>query len=144
MVPDESDSDSFGNERRVLVNVNRNGKYTFAGLPAGNYQLTAEATGFKRTVFPSVTVTAGSTINVDLKLEMGGVAESVEVVERVATIDVSTARVATNVTSKLVENLPLVVGERSAACSIWQCSHRRQKPGAASGSAGDRAQATTC
>jgi outer membrane receptor protein involved in Fe transport len=85
------------------------GNYTLAGLPAGKYQLTAEAPGFKRTVFPSVTVTAGSTINIDLKLEVGGVAESVEVVERVTAIDVSTARVATNVTSKLVENLPLVV-----------------------------------
>jgi hypothetical protein len=45
------------------------GNYTLASLPVGNYQLSAEAEGFKRTVLSTVTVTAGSTINIDLILE---------------------------------------------------------------------------
>lgn len=88
------------------------GNYTIPALPTGQYRVEFEAVGFKRAVRPDVTLVAGSTLRLDVTLELGAVTESVEVTAAPAALEVDTARVATNVTNKLVQDLPLVVGGR--------------------------------
>ncbi len=88
------------------------GDYRIPALPAGKYRITAEATGFKRTVHDDIMVTAGTTIRLDLALEIGSVSEQVEVSAQTPLLETDSARVATNVTQKLVDNLPLVVAGR--------------------------------
>lgn len=85
------------------------GNYTLPALLIGNYRVEAEASGFKRAVRANVAVTAGSTIRVDIALEIGSLAESIEVGAKTTALETDTTRVATSITNKLVEDLPLVV-----------------------------------
>ena len=54
-------------------------------------------------------VAAGATVRLDFSLEVGAISESVEVTARPVALDTESTRVATNLTTKLVEDLPLVV-----------------------------------
>ena len=88
------------------------GDYLIPSLPAGRYRVTAEAPGFKRVIRDGIDVTAGSTLRIDLTLEVGAVSEQVEVTAQAPLLESDSARVATNVTRQLVDNLPLVVAGR--------------------------------
>jgi len=55
------------------------GNYTLASLPAGIYELSAEATGFKKTVQTGVKVQVAQTERVDLALQVGATSDSVTV-----------------------------------------------------------------
>src|SRR5262245_34817416 len=56
------------------------GVYTISGLPVGEYAVRAEAQGFKTVVTNPLTLEVGQTARVDLKLEVGQVTETIEVV----------------------------------------------------------------
>jgi hypothetical protein len=86
------------------------GNYTLPSLLIGEYRLTVEAAGFKKGVRDAVPVTAGATLRLDVQLELGSLSESVEVTARATALETETTRVGTNITTKLVEDLPLVVG----------------------------------
>jgi outer membrane receptor protein involved in Fe transport len=85
------------------------GNYLVPALPIGSYQVEIEAPGFKRLVQQKVTVNSGSTTRLDLTLELGSVTESVQVTAEAPSLQTDSARVATHITGKLVEDLPLVV-----------------------------------
>jgi hypothetical protein len=68
-----------------------------------------EATGFKRFARSKIIVTAGATIRVDPVLELGSVAETVEVTSEVAPLESESSQVSTAITNTLVQDLPLVV-----------------------------------
>ncbi len=72
------------------------GLYRFGGLPAGNYDLTIEAPGFKTAVQKNVPLTVGAVVTVDAKLEVGGVTETVSVAEEVPVIETTRSNVATS------------------------------------------------
>src|ERR1051325_2743956 len=55
------------------------GAFVFPSMQPGNYSVTVEATGFKRTQVPGVTVEVGTPAKVDLTLEVGAVSEEVTV-----------------------------------------------------------------
>jgi Carboxypeptidase regulatory-like domain len=55
------------------------GNYTLANLPAGTYELTVNAEGFKRYVRPGVTVQVAETARVDATLEVGATTDTVTV-----------------------------------------------------------------
>src|SRR5437867_5817303 len=89
-----------------------NGNYTLSSLPIGVYRLEVEAAGFKRALRDNVSVSAGATVGISVTLEIGSVAESVEVKAVAAPIETESTRVGSNITSKLVQDLPLVVAGR--------------------------------
>ncbi len=86
------------------------GNYTLPALSIGAYRVDFEAAGFKRAVRENVTIGAGATVRLDITMELGSVGESVQVVAQASAIETETTRVATSITNKLVENIPLVVG----------------------------------
>ncbi|MDW8355673.1 MAG: carboxypeptidase-like regulatory domain-containing protein, partial [Bryobacterales bacterium] len=55
------------------------GNFTLASLPAGKYELTVEARGFKLAAFREVQVQVAQVTRIDAKLEVGAVTESVVV-----------------------------------------------------------------
>src|ERR1035441_801582 len=59
--------------------TNTAGDYDFSLLPIGTYEVSVEATGFKRSVTKDVAITAGDHTRVDVHMEVGQVNESVEV-----------------------------------------------------------------
>jgi hypothetical protein len=57
----------------------------------------------------SIGLSSGSTVRLDIALEIGALTETVEVRAQASAIQTDNTRMATNLTTKLVEDLPLVV-----------------------------------
>ena len=102
------------------------GAYTLAALPVGIYDLQVEATGFKRVQQTGLEVNAGSSVRVDIALDLGSTGESVQVHAEVVHLETDSARSATNITNKLVQDLPLVVGGRVR--SVFDLAILRWRP----------------
>lgn len=85
------------------------GLFTLPALDIGSYRVTAESSGFKRAVRDNLVLNSGATLRVEFVLELGSISETVEVQARAAAIETDSTRVATSLTTKLVEDLPLVV-----------------------------------
>ena len=84
-----------------------NGVYRFAILPLGTWRITAEAAGFKKLVRDEVTLEAGQTTTVDLKLEAGDLLESVTVSGDAPIADTGKTDLGRVMNNREVHNLPL-------------------------------------
>lgn len=82
------------------------GSYVFMNLPPGKYALTASLPGFKTVRQENITITAGSSMVVDVKMEMGKLEETVTVTAAGPVVDAKTSTVATNIQSELLSKLP--------------------------------------
>ena len=83
------------------------GLYRFGGLPAGNYDLTIEAPGFKTAAQKEILLTVGAVVTIDAKLEVGGITETVSVAEEVPLIETTRSNVATTVNTRSIIDLPV-------------------------------------
>ena len=59
--------------------TNENGHYRIAELPPGSYDLKVTATGFKPLTQTGLTITANTTTDADISLQVGAVSEQVTV-----------------------------------------------------------------
>ena len=84
-----------------------NGTYTFRNLPPGIYDLSASLEGFRALNQTGLRVSAGNPVRVDLKLEVGALAETVNVVSETTLLQTEKADLSTELTSKEIVNLPL-------------------------------------
>ncbi|MBI3655285.1 MAG: TonB-dependent receptor, partial [Acidobacteria bacterium] len=84
------------------------GSYVFPLLPAATYEVTAEAAGFKRTEQKNISLNADITLTVNLKLQVGGLAETITVEVGGAQIDTSTGALRQVIEERQVAELPLV------------------------------------
>ena len=83
------------------------GRYRFAYLRVGTYQLRAEKTGFS-TLSPQLTITVGQALELPLRMSVGEVAESVEVsAGEGPTVETARTQVAETVVAKEIDGLPL-------------------------------------
>jgi len=85
------------------------GDFTIPSLPVGAYQLRVESPGFKTHVRENIILTAGSTVRLDVQLELGATVQTIEVTATAQLLQTDTARVATQVSNTLVDQLPVVV-----------------------------------
>jgi len=83
------------------------GEYTLPFLPPGEYEIAAEAPGFKRTLRQGLTLSAGEHPIVDFRLELGAVSESVTVTGETPLVTTSTASIGQSVTTHEVEDIPI-------------------------------------
>ena len=83
------------------------GQYVFANLPPGAYEIAAALAGFN-TANAKVTVTVGGAVNVDLKMDVAGTKENVNVVAEVPRINVTNAEVSTTITEAQIRELPTI------------------------------------
>ena len=86
------------------------GDYTAPNLSAGTYTVRIEREGFKPAVMNNVMVNAGLAAHGDVTMEVGTAQQAVEVQAQAAALQTEDAKAATTITSKLVDDLPLVVG----------------------------------
>ena len=86
------------------------GSYSAANLPPGTYRIEATLQGFQTSKVEGITLNAGTTARVDVTLSLGSVSESVLVVAENAAVSTEDAKVATTVSNRLIDELPLVVG----------------------------------
>ncbi|MGH9844259.1 MAG: TonB-dependent receptor domain-containing protein, partial [Blastocatellia bacterium] len=87
---------------------NETGLYIFAKLPPGSYSIAAELTGFKRALTEKLRLEIGDTRTLDINLEAGAVAETVNVTSQATTVDTVSTSVGAVVNETQIANLPLV------------------------------------
>jgi hypothetical protein len=87
--------------------TNGDGLYVFAELPAGTYRLSAEQTGFQKTVKETIVLNVGSRATENFNLRVGDVTATVTVDSSSQLIESDSATVSTVVTREFVENIPL-------------------------------------
>src|SRR5882757_8680453 len=68
-----------GTNAQLTTKTNSNGEYQFLQLPPATYSLTAENSGFKKTIVAAVLVEVDQVTHVDLALEVGSLSDSVQV-----------------------------------------------------------------
>jgi hypothetical protein len=94
----------------TTVTSSDSGTYTAANLPPGTYKIEATLQGFQTSNVEGIILAAASTTRVDVTLNLGSVSETLTVVADNATVQTEDAKVATTVSNRLIDELPLVVG----------------------------------
>ncbi|HEX8720911.1 MAG TPA: TonB-dependent receptor [Pyrinomonadaceae bacterium] len=88
--------------------TNDEGFYQLVQLPPGTYELTVEASNFKKAVVPTVTVTVGQRADLDFALEIGAITDVVTVTgAQTELIETSKTNVSNTVDQVRIENLPI-------------------------------------
>lgn len=90
--------------------TNSTGFYGLMALPIGQYEVTTELTGFKKYVRRGLVLTTGQSLDLAIRLEVGGVTESVTVSGAATAVETRTSDVSQLVESKSIEDLP--IGDR--------------------------------
>ena len=90
--------------------TNAEGFYSFPTIPAGTYEVVVSKEGFQTVARNNVPLTINSVARVDLVLNVGVVAESVQVTAQAAVLQTDRAEVRSEVTSRTLENAPLPPG----------------------------------
>jgi Carboxypeptidase regulatory-like domain/TonB dependent receptor len=83
------------------------GNYTLASLPAGTYELTVNAAGFKKYVRPNITVQVAETVRVDAALEVGATSDTVTVNAEAALLKTESAELSHQVDYTEADAIPL-------------------------------------
>ena len=83
------------------------GNFQVLRLPIGNYQVSAERPGFRRTQSTAAKLEINASLRFDLHLEVGAVNETVEVSAAAVGVETVNPTIGQSVTSESIENLPL-------------------------------------
>jgi hypothetical protein len=96
-----------GTALKVETTSDVGGAYAFRNLLPGVYNLAVSLQGFRELNQTGLRVSAGNPVRVELKLEVGTLAETVNVVSETTMLQTEKADLHTELTSKDVVNLPL-------------------------------------
>ena len=88
------------------VTTDNEGAYRFAALPPGSYTVTVTAKGFRTVKQGGIALSVGRFPNVDIKLEIGTVTETVEVSSIPNVVDTTQSKVAATVEKSILDNIP--------------------------------------
>ncbi|HVF48248.1 MAG TPA: TonB-dependent receptor [Pyrinomonadaceae bacterium] len=89
------------------------GSFRIIGVPPGDYEVTAEAANFKKSVISGVKLTVGQSADLTIKLEVGDASAVVNVSpEDVELVETTKTNVSTTIDQTRINNLP--INERSA------------------------------
>lgn len=86
---------------------NGQGRYSFASLTPGAYELSVEAAGFKTARRDGITLSVGATATLDIALAIGTPSEVITVTEETPIVETSRSQTATTVDSRSVAELPI-------------------------------------
>jgi hypothetical protein len=86
--------------------TNSNGYYRFPGLQVGFYTVTVTNNSFKTKIVDNVELLVGQTHTLDVRLDLGTVAEKVEIHAEAAPSDRSSAEASTVIREDQIQNLP--------------------------------------
>jgi len=91
----------------ATVSTNETGNYSFQLVPVGNYEVKVEMQGFKSEAVRGLRVETAAQVRQDFKLEVGNVAESVEVNASAVSLQTENAVVGSVIENKRIIELPL-------------------------------------
>ena len=87
--------------------TNEQGIYEVPYLNPGQYRLEAELAGFKRWTQPAIEVRTGERLRIDVRLEVGALSESIEVVAETPVLESVSSTVGQVISSRQTSELPL-------------------------------------
>jgi hypothetical protein len=94
------------NETRT-TQTNADGRYQFASLAVGAYEITVESSGFAKHMQSGITLALNQSAVVNMTMKPGAVQETVNIVENASILNTSTAEVGTRFDEKRLSELPL-------------------------------------
>lgn len=94
------------------------GRYLFAIVPPGSYEITASKTGFSLSKVSEINVVVGTPLNIDFKLEVGSVSQTVEVSTTGAELQTTNATVGTTIVGDALLMLPNIGREAAALATL--------------------------
>src|SRR5262245_17566778 len=97
---------------KTSVRTNDTGFYSIGPLPIGAYSLSAEGAGFRRYNQTGIVLTTGQAFEVNIRLEVGAVNETVTVSATGTLLETRTSDASQLIESKAIEDMPL--GDRRA------------------------------
>src|SRR5918993_5370184 len=83
------------------------GRFVFAGIPAGSYELRAELSGFRTIVRQALGITVAQSLSVPLVMEVGGLEQAVTVTGGASSVNTETSELSFLVGQQAIETLPL-------------------------------------
>jgi hypothetical protein len=95
---------STGQTRDLVSNLS--GQYTISTIPAGTYEVSVSKEGFRTFLAKSIVVRINTVVRVDAALDVGAVAESVQVTAQGAILQTDKADVHSEVSSASLQNIP--------------------------------------
>jgi hypothetical protein len=93
----------------IVAESNSEGAYTFLSLTAGRYEVVAEKEGFRKAQAANVVVQVSSTTRLDIKMELGAVAETVQIESTAPLLQTDRGDLGTVVDNKAIQQLPLFI-----------------------------------
>jgi hypothetical protein len=107
---------STNDSRKTMTN--EAGRYIFANIPPGNYNVTINKTGFRVTKFTGQVVTVGSAITLNATMELGSVSQIVEVTANGAELQTLNATVGNSVSGDMLQALPSIGRDSSTFVTL--------------------------
>lgn len=107
--------------------ANQAGNYTVTSLPVGTYVVKSELIGFKTAATRPIQVEAMQIVRIDFTLELGAVAETVEVTAQTPVLQTETATVGEVISGTTLESLPLN-GRNTGQLSLLPARRRDTEP----------------
>jgi hypothetical protein len=120
----------------VAAQTNSDGNYTSPPLIVGDYEVTVERSGFKKTVRTGIGLQVDQRAVVNLELELGTVGESVQVTAAVPLVNTEDATIGQVIENKRVEALP--INGRSAFALIGLAANVKSNAGPTQSGFADR------
>jgi hypothetical protein len=107
---------STSDTRKTMTN--ESGRYIFANVPPGTYNVTINKTGFRVTKFSSQVVNIGSALTLNATMELGSVSQIVEVTATGAELQVLNATVGNTVSGDMLQSMPSVGRDSSTFVTL--------------------------
>src|ERR1051326_9199321 len=90
------------------LEANDVGRYYAPNLPLGSYRVSVQKEGFATTTSAAVEVRSQANVRVDIRLQVGRVAENVQVTGQAPLLDTATPTVSSSISTKQLGELPFI------------------------------------
>jgi hypothetical protein len=94
-----------GRSRDIVTDAN--GEYTAPSIPTGTYTIKAELSGFKSVTLSDIRLSVDQRARIDVKLEVGAMSETVEIVASTPLVQSNSSDLSTTVQEEQIKALPL-------------------------------------
>ncbi len=105
----------------ILLKTNEQGRFFAPNLPLGTYRVTVAKPGFQSARMDNIILQSQMSVRADLRLNVGNVAESINVTADAPMVDASTATITQQLTTKQIQEMPLItIGRKRDITSYLQ------------------------
>lgn len=99
--------ESLGTHIKYTAKTGESGGYSVVDLPVGDYKVTTEASGFRTSVVPKITLQTAQIASLDVNMEIGAVSETVVVTDTIPQLQTSDSSVSQIVEARSIESVAL-------------------------------------